>query len=299
MNYLVIDVGGTFTKYAVMDEDCHFYKKDKTQTIYDTQAHFLDMLEDIFVKNGKGTAGIALSSAGFIDSDTGVMYNAGSLRCVSNINIAEILQKRCGIPVTVENDARCAALAELWRGSLTGYDNGAVIICGTAVGGAIILNGKILRGKRLLAGEFSYLRAESSDLMNPEQAFARAGSVRGLIRIVSEKKHIAAEELNGEKIFAMANDGDEEVLECIRKYADRIVMLINNCQYIFDPDRIAVGGGISAQPLFIQMIREELENLNAVFPYKMPIPEVVPCRFFNDSNLIGALYVHLQSKKGE
>ena len=304
MKYLCIDVGGTYTKYAVMDEECDFCLKDKVPTVYDTLEHFVDMLAGIWRKNqallqerGEEIAGIALSSAGVIDSETGFMYNGGSLTTISNINIVEILEKQCGVPVTVENDAKCAALAEVWRGALKGCRNAAAVICGTAVGGAVICNGKVVRGKRFMAGEFSYLLTESSDPMNPEWIFAQTGGVPALIRMVAEKKHIPAEELDGEKVFSMANCGDEEAMECIRRYACRIAMQINNCQYIFDPDRVAVGGGISAQPLFIQMIREELKKLNGIYPYVMPIPEVVPCQFFNDSNLIGALYVHLKSQE--
>lgn len=304
MKYLVIDVGGTFTKYAVMDEECSFCLKDKVPTVYDTLDEFIDMLHGIWQKiqalleeNGEEAAGIALSSAGVIDSEAGFMYNGGSLTCISNINIVEILEKRCGVPVTVENDAKCAALAEVWRGALKGCNNAAAVICGTAVGGAVVCNGKLVRGKRFMAGEFSYLLTDSSDPMNPEFILAKTGGVPALIRMVAEKKRIPQEELNGEKIFSMANCGDQEVVECIREYARRIAVQINNYQYIFDPDRTAVGGGISAQPLFIQMIKEELKKINSIYPYVMPVPEVVPCRFFNDSNLIGALYVHLKSKE--
>ncbi len=297
MKYLVIDVGGTFTKYAVMDEDCNVYLKSRIPTVQNSLEHFTDMLERLYRQNESDVEGIALSCAGVIDSETGFMYNGGSLFCISNINIVELLEKRCGVPVTVENDAKCAALAEVWKGSLAGCRNAAAVICGTAVGGAVICDGKLVRGKRFMAGEFSYLLTESSDPMNPGWVFAETGGVPALIRMVAEKKKLPADGLDGEKVFSMANCGDTEVLGCIRKYAARIAMQINNCQYMFDPDRVAVGGGISAQPLFIQMLKEELKKLNGVYPYDMPIPEVVPCRFYNDSNLIGALYVHLQSKE--
>ena len=304
MKYLVIDIGGTYTKYAVMDEECTFYIKDRIPTVCDTLEHFTDMLAGLYQENekiceedGDHIQGIALSSAGVIDSETGFMYNGGSLFCIKNINIVELLEKQCGVPVTVENDAKCAALAELWRGSLAGCRNAAALICGTAVGGAVICDGKLLKGRRFMAGEFSYLLTESTDPFNENWVFAQSGGVPALIRLAAEKKQIPEEELDGEKIFSMANCGDEEAIDCIRVYANRIAMQINNCQYIFDPDRIAVGGGISAQPLFIQMIREELKKLNAVYPHVMPVPEVVACRFFNDSNLIGALYVHLKSKE--
>lgn len=297
MKYLVIDVGGTFTKYAVMDEECTVYLKSKIPTVQDSLEHFTDMLEKIYRQYAGDVEGIAMSSAGVIDSATGFMYNGGSLFCISNINIVEILEKKCGVKVTVENDAKCAALAEVWKGSLTGCRNAAAVICGTAVGGAVICDGKVIRGRRFMAGEFSYLLTESSDPLNKEWVFAETGGVPALIRMTAEKKRMKSKELDGEKIFSMANCGDTDALECIRRYSNSIAVQITNCQFIFDPDRIAIGGGISAQPLFIQMIKEELKKLNSVYPYDMPIPEVVPCKFFNDSNLIGALYVHLKSKE--
>ena len=296
MKYLVIDVGGTFTKYAVMDEQCNIYKKDKTPTIQDSEEHFLDMLVRLYRENSTDIGGIALSSAGVIDSDAGYMYTSGSLRCVSNLAVAERLGELCNIPVTVENDAKSAALAEVWKGALSDCRNGIVVIIGTAVGGAVIYDRKVVRGRNCMAGEFSYVLTESSDAFNPTKTLAKTGGVPALIQVVAEKKHLPEESLNGEKIFSMADAGDEEVLSCIREYACRIAVLINNCQFIFDPERVAVGGGVSAQPLLIGMIREELDKISGIYPYKTPVPEVTTCRFFNDSNLIGALYVHLQKQ---
>mgnify|MGYP002798998968 FL=1 len=77
MKYLCIDVGGTYTKYAVMDEECNFFRKDKVPTVYDTLDRFVDMLVNIWKENrsemeeiGEKIEGIALSSAGVIDSET-------------------------------------------------------------------------------------------------------------------------------------------------------------------------------------------------------------------------------------
>ena len=62
-----------------------------------------------------------------------------------------------------------------------------------------------------------------------------------------------------------------------------------------DPEKIAVGGGISVQPLLLTTIREEMEKIYKVFPHEIPAPEVTTCKYFNDSNLIGALYVYLNA----
>lgn len=297
MKYLVIDIGGTFTKYAVMDEECNFYVKDKVATRQESLEAFVEMLVQIYEGCRGEVSGIALSSAGIIDSGTGFMYNAGSLFCVKNINIVEILEARCGVPVSVENDAKCAALAEVWRGSLSDCRNAVTVICGTAVGGAVIVDRKVLQGKNFMAGEFSYVLTDVTDAMNSEKTLAKSGGMPTLISSVAERKGIRKEELDGEIIFSMANTGDEEVLACVREFARCLAVQITNCQYILDPERIAIGGGVSAQPLFLQIIKEELKKLNTVYPYDVPIPEVVTCQFYNDSNLIGALYVFLKAQE--
>lgn len=297
MKYLVIDIGGTYTKYAVMDENLHFYAKEKVPTIKDSLERFIQMLTEIYEANKEEVAGIAISSAGVIDSQRGFMYNAGSVFCVSNVNIVEILSQRCRVPVTVENDAKCVALAEVWKGSLKDNRNAVVIICGTAVGGALICDRQVLQGRNFMAGEFSYILTENEHSMDPQKTLAQIGGVPALIKMAARKKKLSEEELNGEVIFSMANRGDTEIQDCIRRYAHTLAVQITNYQFIFDPEKIVLGGGISIQPLFLKLIQEELKKLNTVYPHAVPLPEVCACRFFNDSNLIGALYVHLKSKE--
>lgn len=297
LKYLSIDVGGTFTKFALMDEDCNFYGKDKIATRKDTLEEFVGMLEELYRKFEDSVSGIAICAPGMVDSDTGFMYNGGSIFCVKNINLVEILENRCHVPVTVENDARCAALAEVWKGSLGDCRNAIALIIGTAVGGAVIVDRKVLKGKNFMAGEFSYLFTDESRWQERSQLLAENGGVPGLIRLVSKRRGIPEEELTGERIFSLANQGDAITLECLREYCRHLSIQISNYQFVVDPEKIAIGGGISVQPIFLEMIKEELRNLNKVFLYTMPIPDVVTCKYFNDSNLIGALYVHLKAKE--
>lgn len=292
--YLAIDVGGTFTKYAIMDENGTILKKSKVPTEKESQTAFVAMLEEIYRKYGENAQGIAISSAGMIDSERGYMYNAGSIFCVHNLDLAGELKRRTGVPVSVENDARSAALAELWKGSLAGCKNAIALVLGTAVGGAVIVNGHILHGKHQMAGEFSYTLTEASDPLNPMKTLAMSGGVPSLIRICSKEADIPEEDLNGEVIFEKANAGNELYLNGVRKYARILAVQILNLHFAFDPERIAIGGGVSAQPLLISMIREEIKKVSQVYPYEVPLPEITACRFFNDSNLIGALYVLLK-----
>ncbi|MGN0273268.1 MAG: ROK family protein [Chordicoccus sp.] len=297
--YLVLDIGGTYTKYAVMDGNGEICSKNKRKTVKEGLDPFIDMLTGIFKEQSDGIKGIAVSSTGMIDSRTGFMENGGSLFFIQNVNLAQILSERCGVPVTIENDARCAALAEVWKGSLKDCRNAAAFIIGTAVGGAVIIDRKVLSGRHCMAGEFSYILTNADHAADPQMTFANRGGVPALLRMSSASLGIPENELTGEIIFEKANRGDETVLACVRAYARNMAVQITNCQFMFDPERIAIGGGISEQPLLIQLIREELEKLNAIYPHKVPVPEVAVCRFFNDANLIGALYVHLQSSVKE
>ena len=98
----------------------------------------------------------------------------------------------------------------------------------------------------------------------------------------------------GEKLFGMAAEGNETALACAGNYARQIAVQIMNLQFMLDPERIAIGGGVSAEKILITLIKEEIEKLIKVYPHPVPLPEITTCRFYNDSNLIGALYSHLK-----
>lgn len=292
--YFVLDIGGTYIKYALMDRKCKFVKKGKRPTPRDSFQNFLAAIYKIFEKYSDRISGIALSCAGVIDSTTGYMENGGSLEYIKQVNLKEILEKRCHVPVSVENDARCAGLAEVWKGSLSGCKIAAAMILGTAVGGVVLIDGKVLLGMHLMAGEFSYLLTNADDAENPEKTFAKRGGVPWLLRDAAEKLDIAYEGFSGEKLFGMAAVGNETALICARNYARQIAVQIMNLQFMLDPERIAIGGGVSTEKILITLIKEEIKKLTEVYPHPVPLPEITTCRFYNDSNLIGALYSYLE-----
>lgn len=291
--YLSIDVGGTFTKYAVITDECRIVEKGKIPTVKEPLGDFIKSLVDIYRRYEGSVGGIGLSMPGIIDSERGFMYTGGSLDCIKNLNIVEILEKQCGIPVTVENDAKCAALAEVWKGALKDCNNAIVVVCGTAVGGAVIHDRKVLKGVHNMTGEFSYIMTDAEPEYSLDNTLGGNTGVKCLLKYVSNHTGIPVENLDGEKAFSMANCGDENAVAGIREYVRRLAIQINNYQFIVDPEKVVIGGGISVQPLFLQMLKEELKKINMVYPWELPIPDVDVCKFFNDANLIGAVYVHL------
>ena len=294
MNYLAIDIGGTFIKYAVITESAEIISKGKKPTDTENLDVFLDTLEEICRENEESNpAGVAISMAGVLDVDSGYAYNGGGVRCIQNLEIVNILEERLKVPVTIENDAKAAALAEVWKGNLSDVRDGSVIVIGTAIGGAVIIDRKVLRGKNLMAGEFSYISIGEPGKPAWTDIWGNTGGARGLIQMTAAKKGLDPESLDGVAVFEMVNGGDAEARAALREYTDLLAQQIMNLQVVINPERFVVGGGISCQPVLFEELSKSVQVISDTFFGNVPVPEIMPCRFFNDSNLIGALYAHL------
>ncbi|MBR2879569.1 MAG: ROK family protein, partial [Oscillospiraceae bacterium] len=139
MKLFVADIGGTEIKYSVMDTDLVIYAKGNVQTPQNSLNSLLDLLQELYESYGGETSGIAISMPGMIDSDKGFCHTGGALAYNQGQPVAELLSQRCGCPVHIDNDGKCAAIAEHMSGSLRGFENGAVFLIGTGVGGGLIL----------------------------------------------------------------------------------------------------------------------------------------------------------------
>lgn len=284
MRLLCIDVGGTFLKYAIIESGHIQGEVARTPTPRDSLPSFIDTIVKIYEAMSTRTQfqGIALSMPGLIETDTGFMRTGGSLTFIENLPFAQILSERCGgIPVNIENDAKAAATAEMESGVLKDYNNAIVLTIGTAIGGTVIVNRKILRGINLFAGEVSYMVYENTI---PKQMWGSRGIPGKMVEYYGDKTILSEEVLN------RMEEGDARAGEAVRMTATELALLIYNLQCVIDPEIVAIGGGISAQQSFIQMVREENSRLIADINLKFPPTVIEPCKYLNDANLLGAYY---------
>ena len=292
---LTIDVGGTFTKFAVMTGVRTFKiaAQDKIPTPKKNHEEFMNGLAEIFNAHDD-VEGIGVSMPGLIDTAAGVCISSGALNFSNGRNIAAELQAMCSVPVTVENDANCAAIAEVKSGSLTDVKDALVLVFGTAVGGAFVRNREIYRGAHHCAGEISFTLKNFNSVMSEKNFYASEISASSLQKICAKILRRPPEKVTGEMIFNLIDENNDEILDALYKFAHGVAVKIFNLQMLFDPERIALGGGISAQQSFIDAVRDQLDELCEKAPDYLPRPEIVACKYHNDANLYGALYRYLK-----
>ncbi|MFS0779771.1 ROK family protein [Neobacillus sp. 3P2-tot-E-2] len=288
--YLVIDIGGTFAKYSLMDSAGNITTKNKRLAPRTNYTDFEQMLFSIIEEQDLTTIkGIAISCPGTIDTETGTIYYGGSFPFLHEVNLAKVITEKYGKEVTIENDGKCAALAELWLGSVKGAKDAVVMVLGTGVGGGIIIDGKIHRGINLSAGELSYVMNRIDPVTREASFFGLDGSAVEMVRKIAEKKQLE-DVTDGVGVFEFINENDREAMEVFDEYCINIASQILNLQYILDPEVFAIGGGISVQPILLERIKWALEEVKKANPLHMASPNIVSCKFRNDANLYGALY---------
>ena len=299
MNYLAIDIGGTEIKYAVMDESAEFILKDRMPNRMRSVNDFLDMVETLWEKYGKDAHGIAFSMPGRIDNKTGYMYTSGNLGFLDNTDAASLVKARISADVSVENDAKAAAWAEIWKGELRGIDDAVVVVIGTGIGGAIVKDGRVHRGKNHSAGELSFIYAGDPGMpYSGKDTFAGRCGIGGFLNPIANAKGILPHELDGFKVFEWIEKRDEVVLNVFEGYLRELCRQIENIQFMYDPELILIGGGISRQPAFLDMLKVSLDKYHEDNRSPMAKPKLATCRFYNDANLVGAVYNFKQVIEG-
>lgn len=292
--YMVFDIGGTYIKYAVMNDEAMKLESGRVPTPKEGLEEFLQNMTDI-VTHYKGLfelKGIALSSPGAVDVHRGFIGGASAIPYIHGICLTDLLGERTGLPVSIENDANCAALAEGWIGRAKDTDYFICMVIGTGIGGSIVINQTILRGATLHGGEFGYMIMGNPVQKNPLQSiWSKVASTHALVETVEARKSLAEGTLNGEDVFRMAEGGDLIAKESIADFYKKLAVGIYNVKYALDPKKILIGGGISKRPEVIEGINQELKLLKDEIS-TLDIT-VEACQFDNDANLIGALFHHL------
>jgi glucokinase len=199
-----------------------------------------------------------------------VEFATGRIRFSVNIPLVDlplrrILTERLGLPVYVDNDASCAALAEAYEGDRMVADNLVMFTVGTGVGGGLVLNGKLYRGATGAAAELGHIII-GLDLTDGAPAPAAKPPQPGSLEWLASGHYgleplgraaLGREDVTGHDVVDAAKAGDERAIDALRVLGERLGIGIANAINTFDPREVVIGGGVSAAgDLLLEPARE-------------------------------------------
>ncbi|MGK2949825.1 MAG: ROK family protein [Acidimicrobiales bacterium] len=245
---------------------------------------------------------IGVGLPGLVDR-TGTLHVGPHLRHISNLPLGARLADSAQVPVVVDNDANCHAVAEQAAGAAEGAQEALVVTLGTGIGAGIITGGRVLRGANGFAGEPGHMVVDPSGPPCPcgkRGCWERFASGTGLGRLARDAANggrlDAAVDLaggdpdavRGEHVTAAARAGDREARAVLGELAHWIALGLANLANILDPEVIVVGGGlVEAADLLLPEVEGRFAGLVMAGDRRPHLP-IVPATLGERAGAIGA-----------
>ena len=273
-----VDVGGTRIKVGLAGHAGQLFGTELLDTrSFQDAATFLDAIA-AEIKTQSNTASLPVAAVGLgcpgrIDFAAGkVAWLKSKLEFLEGVPLAFLLGERLGCPVVCDNDVNTILAGEMKFGAGRGYRDVVAFTVGTGIGGAVVLDGRMVRGKNWATGHFGYM---SIDPCGPRHVSGNTGifeehaSHSGILRqlrkalAASEASPLTAALARGEhpglrELFEAADAGDQ----VSRRLADRLIrdlgVLAANLIYALDPEVVLIGGGLlTHRPSVLDDIRRQ------------------------------------------
>ena len=300
MNYYVgIDLGGTNVRVAKVDEEGKIVQdviapshgKEGPEAI---EANILELLGQFDLKDVK-TIGLAIP--GPVDGEKNVITLATNIPGCEGYPFAENMEKITGGPVYLDNDANAAGLAEALLGSGKGYRTVYYLTHSTGIGGALIIDGKVISGHRGYAGEVANVIVDPDAKLYPVYAHLNRGGVESVASgtaIGLMGADLIGEEANSaRKVFILASEGNEKAKAIIDRMAKNLATCMSSIAAICAPDCFVIGGGCTHSSIlyfdklreyFRSMVHEELRDV-PIIKATLDEPGVVGAAMLGRSHL--------------
>lgn len=293
MYSLAIDIGGTFIKYAIIDEENKIIKKWKKESIkFDTKDQFYNYLcQDIKTSSINF---IGVSAPGIIDKQSNVLSRAADNICIMyKTNINEEIEKRLSKPTWTINDAKAAGLCEFKMGNSQKTSSSAYLLIGTGVGGCIYYGGTSLQGYNCLAGELSFLPFSIKE--GKIISLSHYASMPALVDLYNQRND-TNQLTYGHEVCSLYLQGHIQAVQAVEEWCQNIVFVLNTLVICYDPEIICIGGGISEEDWFIKKVKGLFIQSQSTRIQHLIKTRIDRCAFHNDANLLGAV-LYAKSKK--
>lgn len=257
-----IDLGGTQVRAALVDEQGRILARaaEPTDALAGPDrvlAQICGLADGLLAaSNPASVVGVGVSSPGPLDTVAGVATDIPTLSGFVDFPLKAELQKRFPFPVDLENDAIAAAIGEWQFGIGKGLDNLVYVTVSTGIGGGVISDGRVVRGRKGMAAHVGHMSVVPNGELCPcgnrgcfeaygsGPAFARRARIRAMessgTTIGSDGRAI-----DSRSIFAAARNGDRLANQLVDEEAEILGRGFTSLIHIFSPDIIVMGGGLS------------------------------------------------------
>lgn len=294
-----IDIGGSHIAIGVVDSTGRILERmekrlksaEKKVIEKSIEEYITDNVEKLIQKYKISNIGIAIP--GTVDENTVVKsVNLG----LKNYEIVKKLEEKIQLPIKIRNDAKCAALAENIYGCLKLYNRSVFLTLGTGIGGAVMIDHKLLDTGSLPGCEIGHMSIEKDGILcgcGRKVCFERYASMKAL----KDKLRKALgydEKVSGKELFEIirsnnpANKDYDIIEKIIKEYIEDLSVGIANLINLFEPEAIGIGGSfVYFEEVLLDRLKEELLSKKLLFN---PRKEIVikTAVLGNDAGIIGA-----------
>ena len=250
MNKIGIDLGGTKIEGIFLDDKFNVIERTRIPTQqekgYNSIINSIVSLVNSLKKNPGDTVSIGVSAPGAISKKTGLIKNSNT-RCLIGMPLKEDLEQALKQKIALDNDANCFTIAEAILGAAKEYNVVFGVIMGTGVGGGIVINGNLHRGRTNIAGEWGHhtLRIDGNKCY-----CGKLGCVETYISGPAlEKRWTSITGKTEELPLIIQNiDNTKSGLKWKKEFLENFAIGLANVIDILDPDVIVLGGGVSNIP---------------------------------------------------
>lgn len=295
-----IDLGGSHIAIGVVNSDGIIIEKVEKRLTSLEKKNIKKSIEEYIIENVNKlrkkysikAIGIAIPGSVF-QNKIEKAINLG----IENYNIAENISHQIGdLPIMLRNDAKCAALAENFYGCLKNYNRSVFLTLGTGIGGAVIIDGKLLKTGELPGCEFGHMIIQKDGLdcnCGRKGCFERYASMKALKNNLREALGYD-EKTRGQELFEIIRNNKQEnndfqiIEDIINEYIDNLAIGISNIINIFEPEAIGIGGSfVYFEEVLLPRLNQELSKMN-VFGNIEDI-NIESAVLGNDAGIIGAI----------
>lgn len=305
-----IDIGGTKVAGGVVDEHGTVVRRARRDTPHRATSAtvvedlIVDVVEELVDGGQEEIVAAGIGAAGFVAADRATIVFAPHLSW-RHEPLRDALSRRVDLPVFVDNDANAACWSE-WRfGAGRGESHLVMVTLGTGIGGAVMLDERIQRGRFGIAGEFGHMqvmpgghRCECGNRGCWEQYASGNALVREARSMVDANSPLAADlaarvggdvrRITGPMVTEAAQQGDPVAAELLGEIGQWLGVGLANLANAFDPGAFIIGGGVSqAGDLLLQPAREAFRRHLAGRGYR-PEARILAASLGNDAGLVGA-----------